>query len=57
MGKCRINGSLVTMAPVITGVVGHLVMDQRRVALGMGEINHGGQNFVIHIDQLGGVLG
>ena len=57
MGKCRINGSLVTMAPVITGVVGHLVMDQRRVALGMGEINHGGQDFVIHIDQLGGVLG
>ena len=57
MGERRIDSSLVTVTPVITGVVGHFVMDQRRVALGMGQINHSGQDFVINVDQLGGILG
>ena len=57
MGECRIHRCLVTVTPVITGVVGYFVMDQRRVALGMRQINHGGQDFVINIDQLGGILG
>ena len=57
MGECRIHRGFVTMTPVITGVVGHFVMDQRRVVLGMRQINHGGQDFVINIDQLGGILG
>ena len=58
IGKCGINGRLVTNGPLVALVVGGDIVNHRRTrGLCIAHIHHRGQGFVIHHHQLGGVAG
>lgn len=56
-GKCRVGGRLVAVAPGVTGVVRHVVVDGGAGGIRSGGVHHGGQFVVFDVDHLDGVLG
>ena len=55
-GKSGIDQRLVAQCPVVAMVVGRGIVQGSGLG-GFGHIDHGAEHFVVHIDQLGGVLG